>query len=46
MKWTDKRVKEFVKIATSGSWGDYSGCTSLDSKMKKFKKIKGGSNGS
>ena len=23
MKWTDERVKEFVKVATSGSYGDY-----------------------
>ena len=40
MKWTDKLVKEFVKVATSGSWGDYNGCISLDNKMKRFKKIK------
>ena len=39
MKWTDKKVKEFVKIATLGSWGVYCGCISLDSKMKKFKKL-------
>ena len=44
MKWTDKKVKEFVKIATLGSWGDYSGCISLDSKMKKFKKLNGEKN--
>tara|TARA_R100001530_G_C4292169_1_gene148314 strand:+ start:117 stop:305 length:189 start_codon:yes stop_codon:yes gene_type:complete len=40
MKWTDKRVKEFVKVATSGSYGDYFDCSSLDRKMRRFKQIK------
>ena len=40
MKWTDERVKEFVKIATSGSYGDYFDCPSLDRKMRRFKQIK------
>ena len=40
MKWTDKRVKEFVKVATSGSYGDYFDCSSLDSKIRRFKQIK------
>ena len=40
MRWTDKLVKEFVKVATLGSWGEYHDCISLDKKMKRFKKIK------
>ena len=40
MKWTDKRVKEFVKVATSGTYGDYFDCPSLDSKIRRFKQIK------
>ena len=36
MKWTDKRVKEFVKVATSGSYGDYFDCSSLNRKMRRF----------
>ena len=40
MNWTDKRVKEFVKVATSGSYGDYFDCPSLKQKMKRFKKLK------
>jgi len=40
MNWTDKRVKEFVKVATSGTYGDYFDCPSLDSKIIRFKQIK------
>lgn len=40
MKWTDKLVKEFVKVATYGQYGDYHDCYSVDMKMKRFKKIK------
>ena len=38
--WTDERVKEFVKVATSGTYGDYFDCSSLDSKIRRFKQIK------
>ena len=40
MRWTDERVMDFVKIATSGSYGDYFDCPSLNQKLKRFKKIK------
>ena len=40
MNWTDERVMEFVKVATSGSYGDYFDCPSLKQKMKRFKKLK------
>ena len=40
MNWTDERVKEFVKVATSGTYGDYFDCPSLDSKIRRFKQIK------
>ena len=40
MNWTDKRVKEFVKVATSGSYGDYFDCPSLKQKLKRFKQLK------
>ena len=40
MRWTDERVKEFVKVATSGSYGDYFDCSSLEKKMVRFKQIK------
>jgi len=36
-KWTDEKVKEFTKVATGGSYGDYQHCRSIDSKMKRFK---------
>jgi len=37
--WTDKLVLEFNKISTSGSYGIYSDCKSIKSKLKKFKEI-------
>ena len=40
MRWTDERVKEFVKVATSGSYGDYFDFPSLKQKLKRFKQLK------
>ena len=40
MRWTDEKVREFVKVATSGSYGDYFDCSSLKQKLKRFKKLK------
>ena len=40
MRWTDERVKESVKVATSGSYGDYFDCPSLKQKLKRFKQLK------
>ena len=40
MRWTDELVREFVKVATSGSYGDYDDCCTLNAKMKRFKKLK------
>ena len=40
MRWTDELVREFVKVATSGSYGDYDDCYTLNAKMKRFKKLK------
>lgn len=40
MIWTDRLVKEFVKVATQGSWGKYHDCVSIDKKIKRFKSLK------
>ena len=40
MRWTDEIVEEFVKVATSGSYGDYFDCPSLKQKLKRFKQLK------
>ena len=40
MQWTDGLVEEFVKVATSGSYGDYFDCPSLKQKIRRFKKLK------
>lgn len=36
-QWTDKDMLEFARIASGGSYGDYKGCKSLQSKLKKYK---------
>ena len=36
-QWTDKDMLEFARIASAGSYGDYRGCKSLQSKLKKYK---------
>ena len=36
-QWTDKDMLEFARIASGGSYGDYKGCKSLTSKLKKYK---------
>ena len=36
-QWTDKDMLEFARIASGGSYGDYKGCNSLTSKLKKYK---------
>ena len=36
-QWTDKNMLEFARIASGGSYGDYKGCKSLQSKLKKYK---------
>lgn len=35
--WTDKDMLEFARIASGGPYGDYKGCKSLQSKLKKYK---------
>jgi hypothetical protein len=35
--WTDKNMLEFARVASGGSYGDYKGCKSLESKLKKYK---------
>ena len=40
MRWIDERVREFVKVATSGSYGDYFDCPLLEQKLKRFKQLK------
>ena len=42
-KWTDEKVRDFVKVATMGSWGEYAGLKTLESKMEYFKENYGGS---
>jgi hypothetical protein len=36
-QWNDKDMLEFARIASEGSYGDYKGCKSLQSKLKKYK---------
>jgi len=36
-QWTDKDMLEFARIASGGSYGDYKGCKSLQSKLKRYK---------
>ena len=36
-QWTDKDMLEFARVASGGSYGDYKGCNSLTSKLKKYK---------
>tara|TARA_B100001287_G_C22619002_1_gene499038 strand:+ start:763 stop:1083 length:321 start_codon:yes stop_codon:yes gene_type:complete len=35
--WTDKDMLEFARVASGGSYGDYKGCKSLQSKLEKYK---------
>ncbi len=37
MRWTDKDMLKFARVASGGSYGDYRGCKSLKSKLKKYK---------
>lgn len=39
-EWTDERVLEFGKVVTMGSYGDYDGCKTMVSKLKRFKELK------
>jgi len=40
MRWTDKKVKEFCRIYTVGSYNhDYKNCRTIDEKIKRFKII-------
>ena len=40
MRWTDKKVKEFCRIYTVGSYNhDYKDCRTIDEKIKRFKII-------
>ena len=36
-QWNDKDMLEFARVASGGSYGDYKGCKSLESKLKKYK---------
>ena len=36
-KWTDEDMLKFARVASGGSYGDYKGCNSLTSKLKKYK---------
>ena len=36
-KWTDEDMLKFARVASGGSYGDYKGCNSLISKLKKYK---------
>ena len=38
--WTDNEMIEFARVASGGSQGNYKGCKSLVSKLKKYKLIK------
>ena len=37
MTWTTKDMLKFARIASGGSYGDYKGCKSLQSKLEKYK---------
>ena len=38
--WNDKDMLTFARIAGGGSYGEYRGCKSLQSKLIKFKELK------
>jgi len=41
VSWTDESVAEFARISTAGASGDYRGCRSLESKLERYKELKG-----
>ena len=38
--WTDEDMLKFARVASGGSYGDYKGCKSLQSKLEKYKLMK------
>ena len=40
MKWTDKNMFEFARVASSGAYGDYRNCKSLKDKLTRYKLLK------
>ena len=36
-EWDDERVLAFARVSVAGSYGDYTDCKSLESKLKRFK---------
>ena len=36
MRWTDEDMLKFARVASGGSYGNYKGCKSLESKLKKY----------
>jgi len=39
MRWTDKDMIRFARIASEGAYGLYSRCKSLESKLSRYKKL-------
>ena len=40
LEWTDKDMLTFARIASEGSYGEYEGCKSLESKLTRYKQLK------
>ena len=38
-RWTDQKVKDFAKVITFGAYGDYQGCRTVETKLKRFKEL-------
>jgi hypothetical protein len=39
-KWNDTLALEFARVSQGGAYGPYKGCTSIGSKLKRFKELK------
>jgi hypothetical protein len=39
MKWTNKDMLEFARVASEGAYGNYRGCKTLISKLNKYKEL-------
>ena len=40
MKWTNRDMLAFARIASAGSYGVYEGCNTLEKKLSRYKKLK------
>jgi len=38
-EWTDKLAMRFARVCSEGSYGNYEGCKTMESKLEVFKKL-------